>query len=879
MSGNSFKSIIDFFKNWHFDLRSSVITILAIPILLIIKKVVLKHVKEWTEYAFEGLMYFISKHIRQSLAATLSMKRYCRLQLANERIRYLNIPSSRAINLDIDKIFVNLTISYLEKRESNFNHKDFLTIGNRIMVMGDPGAGKSSLIKRVFRDACIGGIKKAKKSKLPILVELKNLDANTVKDDVGKWFFEYIKKEISQNKVYKIEDCFENYCSTKGAIFLLDGLDEVSSANYKVICQCINGLSNFLNVIGENNVIILTMRTQFYQQIKNDFIFNFPHATFLKPFTPSDIYEFLSRWHYEKESEKNISRIYKDLTSKPTLREMCSNPLILSMYVAEDQISGGSISPESRTQFYKKVTEELIVKRRLVQISSSTNSYLALKEQRESILGKIAMRHLFNVNEPKNTLLWSNAITIIKEVLNCDDVNAEIVFNEISKETGLITQERLKESFRFIHLTFCEFLAAFEAVQGVKDGWNKLIMKHRKLLLTNVDGKSRLIEVIPFSTGLLPRVSKEKALTDVESLRDLSLMAKCFLETKFYSHQCWNSFIQLSKANLLDNVLNFDEKWLQDLHVFNIVVRDANLASKNLNVNYGVDLSSFYETLIERDKNNLYKILAAFANQDAAAVFNLCEICNINLLKDFPQIVIDNCDQIPFLGLIKDKILNDEKVARSWAFLIVESGLQKKLVANLLNDMEAEYFLRQIILRECKKNVWYYKSIIRETFYTQCVTIAKLERRNNISNSYILDTLFSVESLKQNSFRMSIYKFTSLFSLFICAISWLGFMGKYNYLIENVTLLTKFKMFVLFVVTYITSIFLMSRFSGLRRFYKRALNLSPPETTLSQNHKLSEKSKIGLIKHFQMPLLIMRRGSLPKKYRETLQKIENLRAE
>src|SRR5207247_514209 len=98
---------------------------------------------------------------------------------------------------------------------------------------------------------------------------------------------------------------------------------------------------------------------------------------------------------------------------RPTLREMCSNPLVLSMYVAEDLASGGILSPTSRTDFYKKVTDELMFNRRLVQKNNTEPLHNTLKEQRERILGRIAYDHIMDINQPGNNLSWKNAILII----------------------------------------------------------------------------------------------------------------------------------------------------------------------------------------------------------------------------------------------------------------------------------------------------------------------------------------------------------------------------------------------------------------------------------------------------------------------------------
>jgi hypothetical protein len=42
-----------------------------------------------------------------------------------------------------------------------------------------------------------------------------------------------------------------------------------------------------------------------------------------------------------------VLKIYTDLTDRPTLRELCTNPLVLSMYVAQDQEAGHPIGVQN----------------------------------------------------------------------------------------------------------------------------------------------------------------------------------------------------------------------------------------------------------------------------------------------------------------------------------------------------------------------------------------------------------------------------------------------------------------------------------------------------------------------------------------------------
>ena len=376
--------------------------------------------------------------------------------------------------------------------------------------MGDPGSGKTSLAKRILRDQCRLALKSPSKARLPVFLELKTLNIPaSVKDKaLGRWLLDHIRSIVTSVAVYRIQECFDAYCNTTGLLILLDGLDEVSKSQYPRVSRAIQALSDDLAAESKDNAIVLTMRTQFYQQVKDEFRDAVGQAVFVRPFTPTDIFEFLSRWPFKANKHSLIRQVYSDLTDRPTLREMCSNPLILAMYVAEYEASDSPFAPESRTEFYNRVTEELVIKRRLKQ-TGKTPAPSKLREQRERILGRLAYEHLLDARQPSNSLRWSDAVKVVKAVMKCDTETAEQEFRELAKETGLVTEERSRESLHFIHLTFCEFLAAFEAIQGHKDGWNTLVRSHAEMQNEeNPQSRSRLLEVIPFASGLLPRVRR-----------------------------------------------------------------------------------------------------------------------------------------------------------------------------------------------------------------------------------------------------------------------------------------------------------------------------------------------------------------------------------
>lgn len=712
-------------EGWSFDFKSSIITLLIAPLFAYILLILRKYIKEWSNYLLEGLLYWVSRYIKHSFAGALTLKRYCKLKLSDD-YRYLYVPSSLDIKLDVDTVFVPLTLEEQITNDCRYDHENILLLGNRIRVVGDPGSGKSSLVKKIYRDCLFLGLSKPSKARFPIIIELKNLDVPVKTKELGNWFYNKLRSEADKSKVYRMSECFDSYAVSQGLLVLLDGLDEVSTTNYPKVQRAIEGLSDKLQQLSDTNCILLTMRTQFHQQIKDTYRSKFGHALFLKSFSPSDIYTFLTKWPFKIKSENNIARIYKELTDHPTLREMCTNPLILAMYIAEDQAAGHVVAPESRTEFYKKVTEELIIKRRLHQTGPAI-AHSKLKEQRERILGRLAYVHMLDHKQATNTLLFADAYAIAIEITKCNKEEAVALINDIAKETGLISEEKPGQTFRFIHLTFCEFLAAYEAIDGQVDGWTNLLSTHTQFVKKNEPYlRSRLLEVIPFACGLLPRIKRETALSNVALLKDNDLLCRCFLETKYYDHACWAVFIENQKKYLLGVAEEkWDEQWLRNLHLFNIVIQDANQCSTHMPaISIPVNLQDFYQVLVNTQQESLYKLLTAYAKQDAAAVFRLAEISNLDLVNSFSSIIIDNCDQAPFYALIKQQALIDLDRIELWTSILSEAGLRSRIVSEWMTYDKPIEELRVYVNKVRRRDRWYKSHYPFDSFFTQCLTIA-----------------------------------------------------------------------------------------------------------------------------------------------------------
>ena len=96
------------------------------------------------------------------------------------------------------------------------DHNSILQLGTRIRIIGDPGSGKSTFVKKLFRDCCLHAISAPRHARLPIFLELRTLQMPNDLDqlDGGVWLLRILKARVLSFDAFKIDECFENYVRT-----------------------------------------------------------------------------------------------------------------------------------------------------------------------------------------------------------------------------------------------------------------------------------------------------------------------------------------------------------------------------------------------------------------------------------------------------------------------------------------------------------------------------------------------------------------------------------------------------------------------------------------------------------------------------------------
>ncbi len=442
--------------------------------------------------------------------------------------------------------------------------------------------------------------------------------------------------------------------------------------------------------------------------------------------------------------------------------------------------------------------------------------------------------------------------------MKCDTETAEQEFRELAKETGLVTEERSRESLHFIHLTFCEFLAAFEAIQGHKDGWNTLVRSHAEMQNEeNPQSRSRLLEVIPFAAGLLPRVRRPDAMTEVCRNGNFRLIARCFLETKAYEHESWPGFVERTKTALLETPEErWNDEWLRDLHLFNVVVRDQQQCAAYSAGDVGlIDLGEFYARLVAKQQNSLTSLLSAYASQDAAAAFRLAEVCHLDILRDCPTVIVNNLDQNPFFELVVHSALQDNERLPKWCIVVSEAALRSSPVALKLCELPPNSALDSFVSSVPRRRRWMGGEL--DSLYGQMVTVA-LSEQDSASTNVAVSILRCVRPCGRELYWSTVVLRQGMFfAFYVTSCLFASPIPIFRQLPRSVSLSCS-------LVAMVGAAYSFVLRKGKPRFYRAVLNLRTAPARVPEGF-------------FWYMFLSVARGRMPKADRDVLDKLASLR--
>jgi hypothetical protein len=232
------------------------------------------------------------------------------------------------------------------------------------------------------------------------------------------------------------------------------------------------------------------------------------------------------------------------------------------------------------------------------------------------------------------------------------------------------------------------------------------------------------VEVLPFAAALTPRHMRSQCLEDIAICDDSHLLALTFLETKLYSHDLWEKFVDNSISVLLSSTeTEWDAEWLRELHLFLVVASDAErAASVSRGIRRPDGVAIFFRNLAGKSPSPIAVLIKNYAEQDAAAAFRVAALCNLDLMQDLPEVVIENCDQPPFLAIALERASRAGEDFRAWACLFTEAGLRSAATAISLANRER--YWQEGVRNIPREDWWSFSNVVTPSFYTDCLAIA-----------------------------------------------------------------------------------------------------------------------------------------------------------
>jgi formylglycine-generating enzyme required for sulfatase activity len=404
---------------------------------------------------------------------------------------------------------------------------DLLQKHDGLVLLGDPGAGKSTFLRLLTVALASGkGDSLGMGDRLPILLPLAAYADELAKEDVplGRFISRYYeeKKGIDVPLGAMLTAALEE----GRTLLLFDGLDEVreEGRRKRVVDRVRDFYCRYRHSGNGGNRFVLTSRIVGYREVRLA-VDGLAECT-LVDFDGDEIAAFVGNWTATLEkavggdtgvaqdrAEKERSELLEAVDANPGVRSLAANPLLLTILALMKR--QGVTLPERRVELYKTYIEILL-----------KHWNLARREAGRSDL-EVDLLETLKILEP--LALWmqeeSPGVSLVRETDLLEKLEdlceargqsapaaaARKFFKDV-RDAASILVERGGHRYGFLHLTFQEYLAAATLAQRATDDGAAATVE----ALAPHIGKAEWHEVVLLTVGHLAVVGRsEKRATEV----------------------------------------------------------------------------------------------------------------------------------------------------------------------------------------------------------------------------------------------------------------------------------------------------------------------------------------------------------------------------
>ena len=385
---------------------------------------------------FHGFKKYIETYNkRHGILKVLGMRQpvsldevYTAVKLLSERdcLKFANV-----VNLEEDFRNSNKERFYFD--DDKEDKKSGILVANSeqyLMVLGSPGAGKSTFLRQIGLEALKGKNGKYQHSLIPIFLELKKFNDEEIN------ITNLIAEEFNYCGFPEWENFTQKSLQKGNLLILFDGLDEVPTANLN---QVITAIENFVDKYDQNR-FIASCRVAAYKSSFRRF-----RDVVMADFDDGQIEQFINNWFNNEEDKKakvaeKCWQLLQEDRNKAA-RELAKTPLLLTfLCLSYNKLQS---FPPNRSELYSKALRILLEEWAAEKRIKKDDIYEGLHTQLEEILLSEIAYHSFIEDN-----LFFHQKDIVKEIktflagnLNAPQyLDGEKVLNAIAIQQGILVE-------------------------------------------------------------------------------------------------------------------------------------------------------------------------------------------------------------------------------------------------------------------------------------------------------------------------------------------------------------------------------------------------------------------------------------------------------